>query len=75
MGRGDTIRPTRRRGSTTRTPTCRWTEQRNIQAVLDLMGSGRLDVGLLTTHRYPIEQAGDAYAMIEAGSEPALVSC
>jgi len=50
----------------------RWTEQRNIQAVLDLMGSGRLDVGLLTTHRYPIERATDAYAMIEAGSERAI---
>ena len=50
----------------------RWTEQRNIQAVLDLMGSGRLDVGLLTTHRYPIERAADAYAMIEAGSERAI---
>ena len=47
----------------------RWTEQRNIQAVLDLMGAGQLDVGLLTTHRYPIERAADAYAMIEAGDE------
>ena len=50
----------------------RWTEQRNIQAVLDLMGAGRLDVGPLTTHRYPIERAGDAYAMIRAGAEPAV---
>jgi predicted dehydrogenase len=50
----------------------RWTEQRNIQAVLDLMGAGRLDVGPLTTHRYLIERAGDAYAMIQAGAELAV---
>ncbi|HEX8199280.1 MAG TPA: zinc-binding alcohol dehydrogenase, partial [Isosphaeraceae bacterium] len=48
----------------------RWTEQRNIQAVLDLIGSGRLDVARLTTHRYPIDRAGAAYEMIQAGAEP-----
>ncbi len=35
----------------------RWTEQRNIQAVLDLMGSGNLDVSPLITHRFPIDTA------------------
>ncbi|MCA9198988.1 MAG: zinc-binding alcohol dehydrogenase, partial [Planctomycetales bacterium] len=30
----------------------RWTEQRNIQAVLDLMHSGKLDVKPLITHRF-----------------------
>ena len=39
----------------------RWTEQRNIQAVLDLMGSGRLDVSPLISHRFPIEKAEEAY--------------
>jgi predicted dehydrogenase len=50
----------------------RWTEQRNIQAVLDLLGSGRLDVGRLTTHRFPIERAAEAYDRLRADQEPTL---
>ncbi len=50
----------------------RWTEQRNIQAVLDLMGSGRLDVSPLITHRFSIEMAEAAYQLIETGKEPHL---
>ena len=50
----------------------RWTEQRNIQAVLDLMGSGRLDVSPLITRRFPIGHAEDAYRLIEGGNEPYL---
>ncbi|HSH59604.1 MAG TPA: zinc-binding alcohol dehydrogenase, partial [Acidimicrobiales bacterium] len=48
----------------------RWTEGRNLEAVLDLLGSGRLQVADLVTHRYPIERAGEAYELIEARSEP-----
>ncbi len=50
----------------------RWTEQRNIQAVLDLMGRRQLDVSPLISHRFAIEQAEQAYQMIEAGNEPYL---
>ena len=50
----------------------RWTEQRNIQAVLDLMGSGRLDVSPLISHRFLIERAENAYALIDSGKEPYL---
>jgi hypothetical protein len=50
----------------------RWTEQRNIQAVLDLMGAGKLDVSPLISHSFPIEQAEDAYNLIETGKEPYL---
>jgi len=50
----------------------RWTEQRNIQSVLDLMGRGRLDVSPLISHRFAIDRATDAYGMIEQGSEPYL---
>lgn len=50
----------------------RWTEQRNIQAVLDMMGSGRLDVEPLISHRFSIDNAESAYDMIRAGSEPYL---
>ncbi|WP_222435461.1 bi-domain-containing oxidoreductase [Allorhodopirellula solitaria] len=50
----------------------RWTEQRNIQAVLDLMASGKLSVDHLISHRFDIEQAEQAYQMISEGSEPYL---
>ena len=34
-----------------------WTEQRNFEAVLDLMASNALNVAPLLTHRFPIERA------------------
>src|SRR5207253_4200356 len=43
----------------------RWTEQRNLEAVLDLMASGQLDVTPLITHRFPLERASDAYERSE----------
>lgn len=39
----------------------RWTEQRNFEAVLDMMASGRLDVSALITHRFAFEDAPKAY--------------
>ena len=50
----------------------RWTEQRNMQAVLGLMGAGRLELAPLISHRFQIEEAERAYAMIEAGTAPYL---
>lgn len=50
----------------------RWTEQRNMQAVLDLMAGGRLDVAPLISHRYEIEKALEAYALIEGGGQAHL---
>ena len=50
----------------------RWTEQRNICAVLQMMGSGRLSVEPVISHRFKIEQAGLAYDMIRTGAEPFL---
>lgn len=50
----------------------RWTEQRNLRAVLDLMATGRLDVSHLISHRMPIDEAMKAYRMIETDSEPYL---
>jgi threonine dehydrogenase-like Zn-dependent dehydrogenase len=35
----------------------RWTEQRNFEAVLDLMASGSIDVKPLISHRFAIEDA------------------
>ncbi|WP_226595710.1 bi-domain-containing oxidoreductase [Marinobacter nauticus] len=39
----------------------RWTEQRNFEAVLDMMASGQLDVRPLITHRFDFEKAPQAY--------------
>jgi predicted dehydrogenase/threonine dehydrogenase-like Zn-dependent dehydrogenase len=49
----------------------RWTEQRNFEAVLDLMAAQTLDPGRLISHRFPIEQAPAAYDLL-AGAEPSL---
>lgn len=49
----------------------RWTEQRNFEAVLDMMADGRLDVRPLISHRFPITAAAAAYDLV-SGSEPSL---
>jgi predicted dehydrogenase len=42
----------------------RWTEGRNLEAFVDLLSSNRVDVHPLITHRYPVEQAPNAYDLI-----------
>lgn len=49
----------------------RWTEQRNLEAVLDMMVSGQLDVKPLISHRFDIDAAGKAYELV-GGSGPSL---
>jgi predicted dehydrogenase/threonine dehydrogenase-like Zn-dependent dehydrogenase len=49
----------------------RWTEQRNFEAVLDTLASGQLQTDLLISHRFPIEQADQAYAVL-TGDQPYL---
>jgi hypothetical protein len=46
----------------------RWTEQRNFEAVLDLMACGTLDVAPLISHRLTIDAAQQAYDAL-AGSQ------
>ncbi|GAK57147.1 oxidoreductase domain protein [Candidatus Vecturithrix granuli] len=48
----------------------RWTAQRNFEAVLDLMASGKLDVKSLISHRLPFEEAEKAYKLIGENTEP-----
>jgi len=51
----------------------RWTEGRNLEAFVELLASGRLDVRPLITHRFPIERAPEAYELITGKSkEPFL---
>ncbi|WP_421864781.1 bi-domain-containing oxidoreductase [Motiliproteus sp.] len=42
----------------------RWTEQRNFEAVLDMMASGQLDVKPLITHRFAFDEAPAAYRVL-----------
>ena len=42
----------------------RWTENRNFQAVLEMMAESRLDVQPLLTHEYAIDQAVEAYGLL-----------
>lgn len=47
----------------------RWTEQRNLQAFLELVSTGRLEPSTLTTHRFPVEKAADAYSVLTRGAD------
>lgn len=49
----------------------RWTEQRNFEAVLDMLADGRLNVKPLISHRFPIAEADRAYALV-GGAGPSL---
>jgi predicted dehydrogenase/threonine dehydrogenase-like Zn-dependent dehydrogenase len=49
----------------------RWTEQRNFEAVLDMLSEGRLDVSPLISHRFAIEDAVQAYELVDS-DEPSL---
>ena len=44
----------------------RWTEQRNFEAVLDLMSEGRIDVKPLITHCFEIKDAKKVYDLLES---------
>src|SRR5690606_5948714 len=49
----------------------RWTEQRNFEAVLDMLADGRLDVKPLISHRFAVEDAASAYEIV-TGKQPSL---
>ncbi|MBA3767840.1 MAG: Gfo/Idh/MocA family oxidoreductase, partial [Acidobacteria bacterium] len=51
----------------------RWTEGRNIEAFLDLVAEGSVNVERLITHRFPIEEGERAYQLITGAlKEPYL---
>jgi predicted dehydrogenase/threonine dehydrogenase-like Zn-dependent dehydrogenase len=51
----------------------RWTEQRNFEAVLEMMSEGVLDVKSLVTHRYSIENAIEAYSLLNDSSALGII--
>ena len=49
----------------------RWTEQRNFEAVLDMMAEGRINVEPLISHRFNLREAEAAYAVVSS-TEPSM---
>lgn len=47
----------------------RWTEQRNLEAVLDMLAESRLDVAPLITHRFAASQAVEAYRLVDSDEQ------
>jgi predicted dehydrogenase/threonine dehydrogenase-like Zn-dependent dehydrogenase len=47
----------------------RWTEGRNLQAFLDLLLQDKVRVEPLISHRFPIESAQEAYALLSNGAK------
>jgi polar amino acid transport system substrate-binding protein len=47
----------------------RWTERRNMEEFLRLVKGGAVTPGLLTTHRYAIDAAAEAYALLAGPSK------
>lgn len=48
----------------------RWTEGRNLEAVLDLLAAGRLAVADLVTHHFALGEPATAYKAVERRNEP-----
>ncbi|WP_286829442.1 MULTISPECIES: bi-domain-containing oxidoreductase [Kordiimonas] len=44
----------------------RWTEQRNFEAVLDMMAAGAIDVSQLISHRYKIDDVASAMDLLNS---------
>jgi predicted dehydrogenase/threonine dehydrogenase-like Zn-dependent dehydrogenase len=42
----------------------RWTEGRNLESFVNLLAEGQVDVQPIISHRFPIEQAAQAYELI-----------
>jgi polar amino acid transport system substrate-binding protein len=47
----------------------RWTENRNMEAFLQLVAEGKINTDLLTSHRFKVERAMDAYNLITSKAE------
>jgi predicted dehydrogenase len=51
----------------------RWTEQRNLEAFVELLAQEKVQVKPLVTHRFPVEQAEQAYETLSGGSGEAAL--
>ncbi|ETR67814.1 MAG: oxidoreductase domain-containing protein [Candidatus Magnetoglobus multicellularis str. Araruama] len=53
-------------------PYVRWTAQRNMETVLELMAAGKINVQAMITHRFPFEKAQQAYDLIQEQSNRSI---
>ncbi len=51
----------------------RWTEKRNMEAFLDLLSAGTLQLEPLLAHRFPVEEGDKAYAALRDGIYTGLI--
>lgn len=51
----------------------RWTEQRNFEAVLEMMSNGTLDVKSLISHQFEIDKAVEAYTALSDPSSLGII--
>jgi predicted dehydrogenase/threonine dehydrogenase-like Zn-dependent dehydrogenase len=51
----------------------RWTERRNMEAFLDLLSAGSLQVDALLAHRFPVKEGERAYAAVVGGAYTAII--
>lgn len=51
----------------------RWTENRNMQEYLQLIGDGKIDLDAMISRVYPIDEAGQAYEDIKSGADKPLM--
>ena len=47
----------------------RWTENRNMQAFIDLISAGNLDLKAMTSHSFTIEKSPEAYKLISSDED------
>jgi predicted dehydrogenase/threonine dehydrogenase-like Zn-dependent dehydrogenase len=52
----------------------RWTEQRNFDAILGLIATGKIQTGALTSHQYDFDAALDAYGKVGADAMGIVLS-
>ena len=52
----------------------RWTENRNMEAVLDMMARRKLNVGALITHRIPVTESLRAYDILTGKAEESYLA-
>jgi predicted dehydrogenase/NADPH:quinone reductase-like Zn-dependent oxidoreductase len=51
----------------------RWTEKRNMEAFLDLLSSGSLELEALLAQRFPVGEGSRAYAAVESGAYTGII--
>ena len=52
----------------------RWTENRNMEAYLDLLATGRIDITPLISSTAPLKKAPEAFQLLESGEQRPMIA-